>query len=421
MSELLLQHARIRDEQPPVDILIRDGRIVAVGPSRDDAAPAAAAVLDAQNRVVLPGFIESHIHPDKALLESRMPNRSGTLEEAIRNTGILKQAFTPDDVLDRASTVLRWGLSHGTTWMRVHPDVDPLANLVGLQAMLALKERFRGWVDVQVVAFPQEGIFKSPGTEALLHESLRLGADVVGGCPYNEATPEDTRRHIELVFALAEQYGKPIDMHVDFTDHVEDPRYLTADLIADLTLAHGMQGKVALGHATTLGALPPDQAEPLFDKLARAGITVAILPATDLFLNGRRARYNIPRGMAPLGALLAHGVNVVYSSNNVRNAFTPFGKADLLLVGYLLAQTQHMGSADQQRKVLDLITVHAAQALGIADRYGIAPGKVADLVVLDTLRVSDVIQDQAVRWAVIKGGRIVAQNRLQTSFAAGLP
>ncbi len=259
MNDLLVRRARISNDGSPVDIRISDGRIAEIGaglspPSRGEP------VLDADGRVVVPGFIESHIHPDKAFLEERMPNVSGTLGEAIENTGKLKRAFTLADVTERARKVLRWALSRGTTTMRAHPDVDPIGGLLGVEALLDLKHAFAGYLDLQIATFPKEGIYKAPGALELMEEGLRLGCDVVGGCPYNEATVEDTRRHLEAVFDMAERHGKPIDMHADFADDPSDPRFTTTEEICDLTIARGMQGKVSLGHVITLGALDPDAA-----------------------------------------------------------------------------------------------------------------------------------------------------------------
>ena len=420
MNDLLVRRARISDAGSPVDIRISDGRIAEIGaglspPSRGEP------VLDADGRVVVPGFIESHIHPDKAFLEERMPNVSGTLGEAIENTGKVKEEFTLADVTERARKVMRWALSRGTTTMRAHPDVDPIGGLLGVEAMLDLKQAFAGYLDLQIAVFPQEGIYKAPGALELMEEGLRLGCDVVGGCPYNEATVEDTRRHLEAVFDMAERHGKPIDMHADFADDPSDPRFTTTEEICDLTIARGMQGKVSLGHVTTLGALDPDAAGPLFEKISAAGVTIVSLPATDLYLSGRKDVKNVRRGQAPVRTLLDHGVNLCYSSNNIRNAFTPFGNADLLLSGYLLGETQYMGSAEQQRALLRMVTANAAKALNIEDRYGLDVGKQADLCILNSYKLSDVIQDQPIRAAVIKSGRIVVETQLDTRYPTGMP
>lgn len=415
MQDLLIRRAHVQDGAPSQDILIEEGIITRISDGIVLPTDSSIHIVDAQDRVVLPGLVESHIHPDKAFLENQMPNVSGTLAEAIRNTGELKAQFTMADVLDRASTILRWASSKGTTLLRAHPDVDPISKLIGAEAMLTLKESFREIIDVEVVAFPQEGILKSPGTYDLMVAAMQAGCRVVGGCPYNEATMDDTIRHIEVVFELAERFGASVDMHVDFTDETADPRYMTAEVICEITQAHGMQGRVTLGHVTTLGSVEPDH--PVFDQISKADISIVTLPATDLYLNGRKDTHNIRRGIAPVQTLLKHGVNVVYSSNNVRNAFTPLGNADLLLAGYLLAEVNHMGSA-QFGRVLDMVTTHAARALGRAQGYGLRVGCRGDAVIVDSRRISDVIADQPLGRTVIKGGRIVSDTKISTEFRA---
>lgn len=409
MKTLLIRNARIRDDQDLQDILIEEGFIRKIGSRLSEAAD---RVIDCEGRVVLPGLIEGHIHPDKAFLEERKPNISGTLEEAIKNTGELKAKYTYEDVYSRSEKVLKWAITKGTSVMRAHPDVDHIEKLLGVEVLLALKEVYKDKIDLQIVVFPQEGILKSEGTLERMEEGIQMGADVVGGCPYNEKTLEDSIRHLELVFDLAETHDLPLDLHVDFADHTEDPRYMLTERICDMTMERGMQGRVTLGHVTSLGSLEPKEASALFTKIAGAGITIMPLPATDVYLNGRNDGKNVRRGMAPVLQMLEHGVNVAFASNNIRNAFTPFGNANLLLIGYLLAETQFMGSAEQQRTVLDMITYNAAKCLGIEETYGIAEGKKADLVVLDSQKLSDVIQDQPIANFVIKAGKVIVEQSM---------
>ena len=408
MLDLIIEQALIEDEGKLVDIGIRGDHIDQVAPRITEPALERIA---AAGRVVIPGLVESHIHPDKAFLEEKMPNKSGTLAEAIHNTGVLKAAYTREDVLERARRVLDWCVVHGTTFMRAHPDVDPIEKTLGVEVLAALREEYADLLELQIVTFPQEGILKSPGTEDLMRESVRLGAGVIGGCPYNEANVEDSRRHIDLCFDLAEHYDLPIDMHVDFADDVDDPRYTTAEYIANKTIAAGYQGRVNLGHVTTLGALDPDKRAPLFELLAKAEISIVMCTATDLWLNGRKDAKNVRRGMAPAKELLAAGVNVAYSSNNIRNAYTPFGIGDMLQIGLLVAHTAHMGSAQDLLAALRMGTSNAARAMGLGDRYGLAPGCQADLVVLDTHRVRDVLLDQPDRLFVIKSGKVTVTTK----------
>jgi cytosine deaminase len=307
--------------------------------------------------------------------------------------------------------VLDMAVRNGTVAIRAHPDVDLIQGLIGVETLLELREEYKDLLDIQIVAFPQEGICKSPGTTDLMEESMRLGADVVGGCPYNELSWDDTRRHIDTVFAMAQKHDADVDMHADFSDEATDQRFAAAGYIAQKTIATGYQGRVSLGHVTSLGSLDPDEQKPVLELLRKADISIVTLPATDLYLGGRNDRKNTRRGLTPVRALQGAGVNVAYSSNNVRNAFTPFGKADMLLIGNLLAHAISYGTPEHQAAIMEMGTKNAARAIGIAGNYGIAPGKQADLVILDTYQVADALLDIPPRSWVIKRGKITVVSR----------
>jgi cytosine deaminase len=292
--------------------------------------------------------------------------------------------------------------------IRAQPDVDPIVGLTGLEAMLALRESYADLVDLQVVAFPQEGILRSPGTEDLLVEGLRAGADVVGGCSYQEATLEDCREHVDRVFALAERFGVPVDIHADLADDTSDPRYALAEHIAEATRAHGMGGRVTVGHMTSLASLVPDTRKRVLGDLADAGVAVVVLPLTDMHLGGRNDEVNVRRGIAPVRALLDAGVRTGLSSNNVRNAFTPFGIADVLDVALFLAQTSHLAGPDDMARLVRMATDDAAAIVGRSDRHGLHVGADADLVVLAAPTPTEALLSRAHRRVVLKRGRIVA-------------
>lgn len=405
--DLILRNARLADDAPLTDIAIAGELIAAVSPGQD-AAREESEEIDCAGRVVIPGLIESHLHLDKALLDQEKPNLDGTLAGAIAVTGELKRGFTARTVRDRASQVIEQAVGNGTTTIRAHPDVDPIVGLLGVEVLLELRETYRGMVDLQIVAFPQEGIIKAPGTLDLLREALRSGADVVGGCTYNENSLADCHQHIETVFDLAEEFGVPVDMHADFADDATDPRYALAGYIADGTLRRGLSGRVTLGHMTSLAGRPAAERRETLARLAEAGVAVVPLPATDLHLGGRTDSENVRRGVAPVRDLWEAGVRCAYSSNNVRNGFTPYGNADMLDIGLLLAQTGHLSGPADLARVLDMATYSAAAVVGISDGYGIRPGCVADLVVTSAHRVADVLLDRPDRCYVIKNGRIVA-------------
>ncbi|MGY0022064.1 amidohydrolase family protein [Streptomyces sp. YJ-C3] len=413
MTDLMLRNARPERSPDPVDIAVTDGIVTGLaahlpGTAREE--------IDCAGRVVLPGLIESHLHLDKALLDDLRPNPDGSLDGAISVTGELKKGFTYADVRDRSSRVIEWAVTHGTTLIRAHPDVDPIVGLLGVDVLLELREKYRALVDLQIVAFPQEGILRAPGTLDLLREAMRRGADVVGGCAYNEDDADDCRRHVDQVFDLAAEFDAPVDIHADFADDASDPRQAMAAYIARATVRAGWSGRVTLGHMTALGGLPKDERELLMKELAASGVAVVPLPATDLHLGGRRDEYAVRRGVAPVRELWEQGVTTAYSSNNIRNAFTPYGTADLLEVGLLLAQTGHLSGSDDLARVVHMATHGAARVVGIADRYGLRPGAAADLVVLDTERFDDVLLERPARAYVVKAGRVVARTRTTTEL-----
>lgn len=411
--DLLIKKVRIATGTEPTDIAIDRGRITAI---EADIAAEAAQVVDAGGRAAIPGLLEPHLHLEKAMLHRRMPARTGTLEEAIRITGILKGRQERNDVLARSRRVLDMAVRAGTTAIRAHPDVDVIQGLIGVETALELREEYRDLLDLQIVAFPQEGILKSPGTLELMEKAMRIGADVVGGCPYNELTREDSEKHIDLVFGLAQKYGVPVDMHADFADDASDSRFAMAAFIAQKTIDTGYRGRVALGHVTSLGALTGEQAKPVIDLLRDADIHIVTLPATDVYLSGRHDEHSQRRGLTPVRRLRDADVNVTYSSNNIRNAFTPFGKADPLLIGNFLAHLAQFGTPDNQAFVLSMSTYGAARAMGIEQNYGIAVGRQADLVILDTYDVADALLDIPVRSWVIKRGRVTVETRCSCSI-----
>ena len=416
MSALLLKNARLDGYTEPQDLLIEGGSISRVtrAGSSSDAHP--AEVLDAGGRAVVPGFVETHLHLDKALLDERMPNLEGTLEGAIKVTGALKSRFTMEDVLERSRKVLDMAIAQGTTAIRTQPDVDPIARTIGADAMLTLRDEYRGRVDLQVVAFPQEGIVKAPGTIEMLEDCLRNGADVVGGCTYNEVDVDTCKEHIRQVFDLAERYSVPVDMHTDFWVDDSDPRYALVEHIADVTIERGMQGKVSLGHMTSLASLSGAHRVAVWDRIKEAGINIVVLPFTDMHLNARKDDHDVRRGVAPVKLMWDVEVSVGLSSNNVRNAFTPYGNADLMDVALFMAQVGHMGSPDDFRHLMNTITYENARIIGVDAGYGVRVGDRADLVVLDAPNPATALLDRAVRTAVVKGGRIVARTEKTTQL-----
>jgi len=397
--DLILGSCRLPDGRE-ADVGCRDGRIAEIGTLT--GRPASRAI-DCEGRAVTPGLVEAHIHLDKALLADRAPGVAGTLAEAIRVTGLAKRRFTVEDIRARARRVLDMAVAHGTTVMRSHVEVDPIVELKGLEALLPLKQEYQPALDLQLCAFAQEGILQSPGTEALLARALAQGADLVGGCPYNDT---DARAQIDIVFKLARDFGVDADFHVDFFD---EPRHLHVEYIAEQTVRHGWQGRVAVGHLTELAALPPVEQDRVIAAIREAGIGVIMLPATDLYLMGRRDIRTVRRGLTPAKRLLAAGVPVAAATNNVRNAFTPVGTADPALMGFLVTVGCHMGTRSDLLEALAMVTHHPARILRLHD-YGLEVGRRADLVVWEAERAEDVIAVVAPRRLVVKRGRVSVEH-----------
>ena len=396
--DLLLRGVRVPDRDDVVNVAIDGGVIAAVGL----VAPPARESLDLGGRLLTPGLVESHIHLDKALLNDRVSATAGTLAEALQLSAQAKQAFTVDDIRARARRVLDLAVRAGTTAMRTHVEVDPIVGLTGMEAVLPLRDEYAPALDLQVCAFAQEGIVKAPGTEGLLRRALTMGADLVGGCPYNDS---DGLEHIRIVFALATAFGVDADFHVDFSD---EPDHLHVRDIAAHAVRAGWQGRVTVGHLSELAAVPGFRQDEIIAEIAGAGLGVICLPATDLYLMGRRDEMNVRRGLTPVRRLLAAGVPVALASNNIRNPFTPVGTADLAHMAFVASVAAHMGTPADLRALLDAITVHPARLLRRPE-YGLTPGCRADLVVWDCLRAEDAIATLAPRVLVIKAGRITIE------------
>ncbi|MBZ3640381.1 amidohydrolase family protein [Enterococcus casseliflavus] len=404
--DLLIKQARLEDDAELVDIAISEGKITAVAPNIEESS---ATTIEAKGKVVIPGLIESHIHLDKALIADREPNNSGTLQEAIQVTAKLKPTFTEEDIYDRAKRALEMLIVHGTTAVRTHAEFDPAQGFTGFDTIMRLKEEYRDLIDIQVVAFPQEGIFKAPGTDKMMIEAMEKGADVVGGIPYNDAPANE---HIDLIFEIAKRFDKDIDLHQDFADEADDTSIV---YLCEKTIAEGYQGRVSVGHLTALHAMEPNQLAEVINLMVKAQINVMPLPATDLHLGARNDAYNVRRAVTPIRKLRDAGVNICLGSNNIRNAFTPYGNGDLIQIAMLAVPVAHLGGADDLPTVLPMITTNTAKALNIKD-YGIAVGNRADLILLDTQKKADVLIDIPERLMVIKNGRITVEVKKEVTI-----
>ena len=370
--DTVIRRADLGDGRGPLEIGIAATRIAAIG--RDLVGD--AAEVDLGGRLVLPGLVETHIHLDKSCLDKRCPCGSGSLAEAVQRVSEAKRSFTEEDVYGRASRTLEMCVAHGTNRMRTHVEVDPRVGLTSLKALQQLKRDYAWAVDLQICVFPQEGLLDDPGCDAVLVEALDLGADLIGGAPYID---RDSHGQIARIFDLAQERDLDVDLHLDFS---LDTASLDLDEVCRQTLRRGWSGRVAIGHATKLSALTPARFDAAALRLAEAGVAVTVLPATDLFLMGRGASYDVPRGVAPADKLARAGVTCSIATNNVRNPFTPYGDGSLVRMANLFANVAQLGREEDLEACLDMVTRSAARLMRCADAE-IAVGAPATLIAFD--------------------------------------
>lgn len=370
--DLIFRNALLRSSAAPVDIGVKGGRIAAIEPR----LACEAVEVDLGGQLALPGFVDTHIHLDKACLLGRCAHDHGSVSEAIRAVAGMKKDFTVEDVYARGAKVLERAIVHGTTRMRTHVEIDPRIGLRGFEAVKALKRDYAWAIDLSLCVFPQEGLTNDPGSDELLVQALRNGGEAIGGCPYMDSDPN---AHLARIFDLAEQFDVDVDLHLDFD---LDPSWWHLDEVCRQTERRNYGGRVAIGHATKLSALPPERMRAATAQLVRAGVAVTVLPATDLYLMGREATHNAPRGLTLAHKLAADGVVCSVATNNVLNPFTPFGDASLLRMANFYANVAHASVQDFDT-CLDLVTEQAARLMNLHD-YGIKVGNPADLIVLDT-------------------------------------
>jgi len=394
--DLVLRDARISDVDGTslVDIGIHGGRVAEIG----TRLPAAAEEIDLHERLVVPGFVETHIHLDKACILDRCKPLRGTLDEAIAQVAAAKRAFTDDDVFRRASRALDKAIGNGTTRVRTHVEVDPGIGLRGFEGVKRVAKAYRWAADIEICVFPQEGLTNNPGTEEWMRSALADGATVVGAAPYTDADP---RAQIDRVFEMARDFGADIDMHLDLGDA---PEHMDVEYVCDVTARYRYGGRVAIGHVTKLSMVGPERFEAIAQRLADAGVAVTVLPSTDLYLMGRHASHSVPRGVLPAHRLLRSGVNCSLSTNNLLNPFTPFGDCSLVRMANLYANVCHVGTPHDLGECLAMITERPARVLRLDD-YGLTPGKIADLVVLDCETPAQAIAELASPLMGFKRGR----------------
>jgi cytosine deaminase len=412
--DLIVRNARLRKKKALVDIGVQGERIIKIARRISGRA---RKVIDANGRLVTPTFVDPHLHLDKALIsEVVRENKTGTLMEAIEIIWEKKKRYTIEDNVARAGRVIEWGVKNGTTIFRSHVDVDTVGGLKPLRGVVEARKRYRDIADVQIVAFPQEGILQNQGTEDLMREAMEMGADLVGGMPYNEMTDDDSKRHIDICFEIAKEYDADIDMHVDETD---DPNARTLQYLAAKTIRENYHGRVTACHTCALGSYDPYYAAKVVDLVRQARMNMVTNPATNLMLEGRLDRGPIRRGLTRVKELLEAGVNVVYGQDCLKDTFYPtWGQADMLEVGLIAAHAVQFTWPREIETLFDMPTVRSATMLRLRD-YGIEVGRTASFNVIDAETVQEAFRTQADRLYVIRKGRIVARTKTSSKLYRG--
>ncbi len=402
MTDLLLRNARVRGSNDLVDLGIRDGIFV---PSPDGQP--FAETIDLGERLVTPPLVEPHIHLDAALTVGQpRPNQSGSLFEGIAVWSERVRSLTVDDVKSRARQVLRWQLANGVQYVRSHVDVcDP--QLTALRALVELRDEVRGQIELQLVAFPQQGILSFNDGRELMRRAVELGADVVGGIPHYELTREDGVESVRFSFDLAEEFGLLVDIHCDETDD-EHSRFI--EVMAAETIRRDMSGRVTASHTTAMHSYNAAYAHRLIDNIKRAGLHMVTNPLDNSVLQGRFDTGPIRRGHTRVKQLQEADVNVCIGHDSIMDPWYPLGFGDPVQAAFVFVHLGQYSGDDELRRLLDMVTVNPASALGLPD-YGIKIGGPADCVVFDAANDIDAIRLGARRFLVIRGGQIVARTQ----------
>jgi len=391
----IVQGARLADGSGPVDVGVAAGRIAAVAPRLQ----ADAQAIPANGCLLVPGLVETHVHLDKTCILDRCPASEGSVTEAVRLTSKAKAGFTPEDVYARGQRTLERAVGWGTTRMRTHVEVDPGIGLRGFEGVQQLARDYAWAMDIELCVFPQEGLLNNPGTDALLVEGLRRGAQVIGAVPYIDTDP---RGQIDRIFEIAREWDVDIDMHLDMGD---TPEGMQVEYVCRKAEEFGWGGRVAVGHVTQMSLVPPARFAALAATLAGAGVAVTVLPATDLYLMGRTHDHSVPRGVVVAEPLRAAGVTCSIATNNVLNPFTPYGDANLLRMANLYANVCHVARPAELAGCLQMVTTDAAQLMRVAE-YGVHVGAPADLVLLDAPDAASAVAELAQPLWGMKDGRM---------------
>jgi len=400
---ILVRNARLPHGNATHDVLASAGRIAAI--AHNLPPPPGARVIEADGQLLSPPFVDPHFHMDAALSHG-VPrvNESGTLLEGIALWGELKPLLTQQVLVDRALQYCDWAVARGLLAIRTHVDVCD-DRLLAVEALLQVRKTVAPYLDLQLVAFPQDGLLRSPSALANLKRALDMGVDVIGGIPHFERTMDEGARSVQLLCELAAQRALPVDMHCDESD---DPMSRHVETLAFHTQRLGLQGRVTGSHLTSMHSMDNYYVSKLLPLMRDAQLHVVANPLINITLQGRQDTYPKRRGMTRVPELMAGGINVAFGHDCVMDPWYSLGSGDMLEVAHMGLHVAQMTSQAQMRACFDAVTVNAARVMGLQG-YGIEVGNHADFVLLQARDAIEAIRLRAHRLLVVRRGRVIAQ------------
>ncbi|MBB3165181.1 cytosine deaminase [Rhizobium laguerreae] len=416
MFDLIVRNANLPDGRKGIDIGIQGGKIIAL----ERNLPAQAGEeIDATGRLASPPFVDPHFHMDAALsLGLPRMNVSGTLLEGIALWGELRPIVTKEELVDRALRYCDLAVTQGLLFIRSHVDTsDP--RLVTVEALIEVREKIAPYIDLQLVAFPQDGYYRSPGAIDALNRALDMGVDIVGGIPHFERTMGEGTASVEALCRIAADRGLPVDIHCDETD---DPLSRHIETLAAETIRFGLQGRVAGSHLTSMHSMDNYYVSKLIPLMAEAEINVIPNPLINIMLQGRHDTYPKRRGMTRVRELMDAGLNVSFGHDCVMDPWYSMGSGDMLEVGHMAIHVAQMAGIDDKKRIFDALTVNSAKTMGLAG-YGLEKGCNADLVILQASDTLEALRLKPNRLAVIRRGKVIARSapRIGELFLDGRP
>jgi cytosine deaminase len=406
--QLLIQNASVRQTSSFKDIVIDEGKIIDIVNSNSKySANDFDKVIDAEGSLVTESFTSPHIHLDKTLIGEKIVNKSGTLWEAVEKTWEYKRNYTIDDIVKRASRIIKKQIEYGVTKIRTHVDIDSIGELKPLEGLLEVKKQFKDIIELQIVAFPQEGILKDEGTEERLKKAIEKGADVLGGMPHNEMTEQDSIKHVKILYDIAEQFKVPIDAHVDETD---DPNSKTLEYYAAEAIRRKFSLGVTADHTCALSAYEDYHAERVIGLVKQAKMNMVTNPPTNMVLQGRLDTGAQRVGITRVKELIEAGVNVTIGQDCIKDPYYPYGRGDMLDVALLTGHAAKMTLPNEIELLYDFITINATKTMNIKN-FDFNVGSNADLVILKGVEnVWEAIRTLPQNRTVIRAGKIISES-----------